>query len=113
MEIEEIGGDALPNAQALAGYIELVDMDRMKNQDKGCRANGCDEAALVGIAGAVFIHRQMTGILELDVGDVIGLDLDGVFQFAIAASTLEFKDLRGSDAIDVVHEYARVGRNMW
>jgi hypothetical protein len=112
LELEEIGGGALPTAQALAGYIELVEMDRMKDEDKSSRANGLDKASPVGIAIAVFIHGEITGIPELDVGDVIGLDVDSVFQIAVAAPALEFDDLRGADAIDVVHEFAGVGSNV-
>ncbi len=112
LEIEEIDGGTVPNAQALAGYIELVEMDRMKDEDKRSRANGLDEVAPVGIAVAVFVHREITGIPELDVGDVIGLDVDSVFQIAVAAPAFEFDDLRGGDAIDVVHEFASVGRNV-
>jgi hypothetical protein len=112
LEIEEIGGGTMPNAPALAGYIELVEMDRMKDEDKRSSANGFDEAAQVGIAIAVFLHGEITGIQELDIGDVIGLDVDRVFQFSIAAPALEFEDLRGGDAVDVVHEFASVGRNV-
>lgn len=112
LEIEEIGRGTVPNAQALAGYIELVEMDRMKEEDKRSRANGLDEASPAGIAIAVFIHREITGIPELDVGDVIGLDVDSVFQIAVAAPALEFDDLRGGDAIDVVHEFVGVGSNV-
>jgi hypothetical protein len=112
LEFEEIGGCTLPNAQALAGYIELVEMDWMKDEDKRSRAIGLDEAAQAGIAIAVFVHGQITGIPELDVSDVIDLDVGSVFQFAITAPALEFDDLRGGDAIDVVHEFASVGRNV-
>ena len=112
LEIEEISGGTVPNAQSPAGYIELVEMDRMKDEDKRSRANGFDEASLVGMAIAEFINGEITRIPELDVGDVIGLEVESVFQSAIAASPLEFENLLGGDAIDVVHKFAGVGRNV-
>ena len=84
----------------------------MKNEDKRSRANGFDEASLVRMVIAVFINGEMAGILELDVGNIIGLDVDGVFQFAIAAPALELENLRGGDAIDVVYKFPGVGRNV-
>ena len=83
----------------------------MKDQDKRSGANGFNEAAQFGIAIAVFIYGEITGIPQLDVGDVIGPDVGSVLQLAIAAPAFEFDDLPGGDAIDIVHEFAGIGSN--
>lgn len=84
----------------------------MKDEDKRGRANCFHEAGQVVITRSVFIHGKITGIQKLDVGDVDNLDVGCFFQFAIAASALEFEHLCGGDAVDVVYKLAGVRRNV-
>src|SRR6516165_4182622 len=87
-------------------------MDGMKDEDKSSRANGFDETSLVEVVVAVFIHGEIMRIPKLDVGDVMGLDLDSVFHVAVAAPALEFEHFRGGNAVHVVYKFAGVGRNV-